>query len=142
MIVRLAADPQFRRSDGMGSSPGTQGGINSAPIPGDIAIPVVSLHTIGELFVPFHMEQIYARRAAAHGKADLLVTRAIRDVFHCGFTVDEEANAFDDLVNWVENGIKAGGDDILNPAAVASPDFGCAFTTSFSGSRGFLPPCP
>ena len=142
LIVRLAADPQFRRSDGMGSSPGSRGGINSAPIPGDIGIPVISLHTIGELFVPFHMEQIYARRVAAHGKSDLLVTRAIRDVFHCGFTLAEQEIAFDDLVNWVENGVKPDGDDILNPAAVADPAFGCDFTTSFSGSRGFLPPCP
>lgn len=85
MIVRLATDPQFRRSDRLGSSPGTCGGNNSVPIPGDIGIPVISLHTIGELFVSLSVEQIYVRPVAAHGKSDLLVSRAIRDVFHCGF---------------------------------------------------------
>ena len=75
------------------------------------------------------MEQIYARRVAAQGNADLLVSRAIRDVFHCRFTRLEETQAFDDLVNWVENGIKPGGDDILDPVAVAAANFGCNFTT-------------
>jgi hypothetical protein len=36
--------------------------------------------------------------------------------------------AFDDLVNWVVNGVKPAGDDILDPAVVAAPDFGCKFT--------------
>jgi hypothetical protein len=59
---------------------------------------VVSLHTLGELFVPFHMEQIYAQRPAANGNADLLVTRAIRDVRHCGFSLPEQIRAFADMV--------------------------------------------
>src|SRR2546422_11753487 len=75
------------------------------PISGRLPIPVLSLHTIGDLFVPFSMEQIYARRAAAQGASDLLVTRAIRDHNHCGFAVQEEARAFADRVNWVTNGI-------------------------------------
>jgi hypothetical protein len=54
---------------------------------------VLSLHTIGDLFVPFSMEQIYARRAAAEGASGLLVTRAIRDHGHCGFAVLEEEAA-------------------------------------------------
>src|SRR5437899_3077019 len=98
------------------------------PISGRLPIPVLSLHTIGDLFVPFSMEQIYARRAAAQGASDLLVTRAIRDHNHCGFAVQEEAAAFVDLVNWVTNGIKPAGDDILTPATVADPRFGCQFS--------------
>lgn len=39
---------------------------------------------------------------------------------------------FTDLVKWVEGGIKPAGDDILNPAAVASPTFGCQFTDKVS----------
>ena len=34
------------------------------------------------------------------------------------------------------------GDDILDLAAVAAPDFGCAFTEAFSAFRLFLPACP
>ena len=141
-IIRLIADPQFRRTEGLGSQPGSRAGVDSPPISGDIRVPVISLHTIGELFVPFHMEQIYARRVAQHGQSHLLAQRAIRDVFHCNFTVEEESRAFDDLVNWVENGVTPGGDDILNPAAVADPNFGCAFTEGPNPFRGFLPPCP
>jgi len=140
-IVRLAADPQYRRRDGIGSLPGSRGNGDSPQINGTISVPVISLHTIGELFVPFHMEQVYARRVAERGNSDLLVSRAIRDVFHCGFTLLEQTQAFDDLVNWVENGVKPEGDDILDPATVAADDFGCKFTT-FAGYRTVLPGLP
>lgn len=141
MILRVAADPQFRRKNGLGSSPGSRGNTDSPQINGNITVPVLSLHTIGELFVPFHMQQIYARRVAAQGASDLLVQRGMRDVLHCGFTIEEQIRAFDDLVDWVENGVKPAGDEILNPAVVADPNFGCNFTEGFSPFRGFLPPC-
>ena len=51
----------------------------------------------------------------------------------------EEERAFADLVNWVVNGVKPEGDDILDPAVVADPHFGCRF--SAPGHPGF-PPCP
>lgn len=140
LIVRIAADPQFRHPEGLGRAPGSRNDV--PPIHGNIRLPVLTLHTLGELFVPFHMEQIYARRVAERGNAELLVQRAIRDVLHCGFTLEEEAQAFDDLVEWVENGVRPAGDDVLDPAAVADPAFGCAFTTGFSPFRSFLPPCP
>ncbi len=102
------------------------------------------MHTLGELFVPFHMEQIYAERAAANGNADLLATRAIRDINHCGFfdestfSFPEIEAAFDDLVDWVQDGLPAAGDVVLDPAAVADPQFGCAFTLF---DRPGLEPC-
>lgn len=64
--------------------------------------------------------------------------RAIRDHGHCGFAVAEEETAFADLVNWVTNAVKPAGDDILTPAVVADPKFGCAF--SLPGHAGF-PAC-
>ena len=128
-VLRVAQDPQGRHPDGLANIPA---------ITGRLPIPVVSLHTIGDLFVPFSMEQIYARRAAAQGAADLLVTRAIRDHGHCGFAVQEETAAFTDLVNWVTNGVRPAGDDILTPAAVGDPKFGCQF--SVPGHAGF-PAC-
>ena len=147
LIVRVAGDPQYRRQDGMGMQPGAQGGTNSPPINGTFTVPVVSLHTLGELFVPFHMQQIYARRAEANGNRHLLVQRAIRDVFHCSFTPGEMTEAFDDLVNWVENGVRPGGDDVLNPATVADPSFGCAYTRDNPITNGYrpfvgVPSCP
>jgi pimeloyl-ACP methyl ester carboxylesterase len=130
-VLRVAQDPQGRHPNGIANIP---------PISGRLPIPVLSLHTIGDLFVPFSMEQIYARRAAAEGASDLLVVRAIRDHGHCGFAVQEEAAAFAALVNWVDRGVKPGGDDILNPAAVADPKFGCQF--SVPGHAGFAPCTP
>lgn len=140
LIVRVAAEPQYRHPNGLGGMPGSTA--VSPPISGKISIPVLSIHTIGELFVPFHMEQIYARRVAEQGRSGLLVSRAIRDGIHCNFTTQEQINAFNDLVNWVENGVKPGGDDILDPASVASPAFGCTYTVGFSALRATMPPCP
>jgi hypothetical protein len=56
------------------------------------------------------------------------VQRAIRGVLHCDFTAAELSTGFIDLVNWVENGVKPGGDDFLTPATVADPLFGCTYT--------------
>lgn len=128
-VLRVAADPNARKSQGVAKIP---------RINGNLPIPVLSLHTLGDLFVPFSMQQIYAERAATQGKQDLLVVRAIRDVGHCGFSVEEQEQGFADLVSWVENGIKPVGDDILNPATVADPLFGCRFTTP---DRAYAP-CP
>lgn len=101
---------------------------NIPPIEADFRIPVLSLHTIGDLFVPFSMEQVYARRARRTGRSELLVQRAYRDVRHCGFAPQEEAQAFADLVDWVENGVEPAGDDVLDARDVADPQFGCRFT--------------
>ena len=136
-IVRIASDPQYRHPNGLGIAPGSES--SSPAISGDIHIPVLSMHTLGELFVPFHMEQIYAQRVADHGAADLLVTRAIRDTRHCGFSLDEQVQAFDDLVSWVEDGVKPTGDDVLDPAIVGDADYGCQFTVP---DRPGLPACP
>ena len=126
-VLRVAADPQGRRPNGLANIP---------YISGDIKIPVLSLHTVGDLFVPLLMQQVYARRVASQGKSDLLVQRVIRDVNHCGFTPAEQERAFADLVNWVEKGIKPEGDDVLNPAVVADPKYGCKYTTV---QRGYDP---
>lgn len=128
-VFRVSEEAQGRHPNGLANVP---------PILGRLPIPAVSLHTIGDLFVPFSMEQIYARRVAAQGVADLLVERAIRDHNHCGFAVPEEAAAFAALVTWMETGVKPAGDDILNPAVVTAPNFGCQF--SVPGHPGF-PAC-
>jgi pimeloyl-ACP methyl ester carboxylesterase len=128
-VRRIAPSPQGLQPNGLANIP---------PIAGDIAIPVLTLHTLGDLFVPFAMEQIYARRVAEQGKANLLVARAIRDVGHCGFAMAEEERAFADLVTWVETGSRPLGDAILDPAVVADPKFGCQFTLV---KRPYAPAC-
>ncbi len=103
-------------------------------------VPVLSMHDIGDLFVPFSMEQVYAKRAAAQGRGKLFVSRAIRGLNHCDFTPSELAHGFDDLVKWVRTGHRPAGDDITNPAAVAKPTFGCRFTET--DRPAFNAPCP
>jgi pimeloyl-ACP methyl ester carboxylesterase len=140
-VQRLSADPQARRRNGIANVP---------PTTGNLKIPVLSLHTLGDLFVPFLMEQEYARRVATHGASNLLVQRATRDFGHCTFTPTELVTTFVDLVKWVDGGLKPACDDVLDPAAVASPSFGCTYTDKTAPrlwdqpGLGFLKPpaCP
>ncbi len=129
-IVRVSADPQ---------GPGPNGLAQVPVISGDINIPVLTLHNLGDLFVPVLNEIEYASRVAGNGKSDFLVQRAIRGVGHCDFTAAEFSSAFIDLATWVESGVKPDGDNWLDPAVVADKDFGCDFT---DGPHLFGTPCP
>ena len=102
-------------------------------INGEFSIPVVSIHTLGDLFVPFSMQQVYQQRAAAKGNANWLVQRAIRGASHCDFTVAEQVQAFADMVVWEQTGVKPAGDDVMTPATVANPAYGCTFTNNTLG---------
>jgi hypothetical protein len=135
-IFRSSGLPRLQRPNGLGGWP--QSSAVSPPINGTFRIPVVSLHTLGDMFVPFSMQQAYAERAAANGRDDLLAVRAIRGTSHCDFQLSELQQAWDDLVRWVEEGIPAEGDDILDPAAVAEPTFGCRFSAQRAGAMA----CP
>jgi hypothetical protein len=119
----------------------------------DFAVPVLTIHTLGDMYVPFGQEQSYLARATANGHAGRLVQRAIRAAGHCDFTVAEQARAFADLARWVEEGVKPAGDDVTTPATVAHPAYGCRFTdntlaaddsSAVKAARmpGKLPACP
>lgn len=120
-VQKLTADPQANRlrRDGLRWVPKVNGEIN---------VPVVSIHTLGDLFVPFSMQQTYAQRAAAKGTGQWLVQRAIRGVSHCDFTVAEQVEAFDAMTTWEAGGARPAGDDVLAAATVASPTYGCTWT--------------
>lgn len=134
LIFRIAAEPQTRRKQGLAQVP---------TITGDIDIPVLTLHNLGDLFVPVLNEVEYVHRVIAQGKSDLLVQRAIRGVNHCGFTGNELGSAFLELAAWVDGGQKPAGDNFSDPAEVASPDFGCQFTDFDGQPAHILPtPCP
>jgi hypothetical protein len=120
-------------------------------INGEFTIPVLTLHTLGDLFVPFSMEQLYRRRAESKGNGERLVQRAIRGSGHCEFTVAEQVDAFDALVRWEREGVKPLGDEVLDRAVVANDSYGCAFTKNAIGPddqpalatlRGAAPACP
>jgi pimeloyl-ACP methyl ester carboxylesterase len=106
-------------------------------------MPVLTMHTTGDLFVPIEMEQIYAREMQWNQQADkFLVQRAIRDVGHCTFTSAEWQQSYNDLFSWVETGVKPAGEDLVND--ISSPSLGCEWTMGEGGSglRGLLEPCP
>ena len=106
----------------------------------NISIPVVSIHTLGDLFVPFKMEQVYFDRAKARGTDKFLVQRAIRDVGHCAFTAAEATTAFDDMVKWEAGGPKPAGDDVKTAATLASPTYGCGFTKNTPSAEDYTSP--
>jgi pimeloyl-ACP methyl ester carboxylesterase len=96
-----------------------------APIQGRLEEPFLSIHTTGDFFVPFSLEQSYRRKVEASGAGELLVQRAIRRPGHCEISYGERSRAFDDLVRWVEEGIRPEGDDVLAPDLT---DVGLRFT--------------
>ena len=102
-------------------------------INGEIKIPVVSIHTLGDLFVPFSMQQVYQKRVAAKGNSQWLVQRAMRGASHCDFTVAEQVEAFEAMVKWERDGIKPSGDDVVTAATVAAPTYGCTYTIDTLG---------
>jgi len=102
--------------------------------------PVVTLHGVGDLFVPFSMEQDYRADAARSDRADLVVQRAIRTVAHCEFSPAEVGDAWRDLTSWVDRGRRPAGDDVRR---TDDPKFGCRFTdrTATDGTRALFPAC-
>ncbi len=111
-------------------------------ITGDFRVPVLTLHNLGDLFVPFGMEIDYARDVMWRGDPDLLVQRAIRGVRHCGFSDAEMEAGFADLVAWTEGGPRPAGDEMLDPKARAADDYGCRFTDPTPGAHLLATPCP
>ena len=122
--LTAAADANRQRRDGLRWIPAVNGAFK---------VPVLSMHTLGDMYVPFAMQQSYAQRAAKQGSLAFLVQRAQRGAAHCDFTVAEQAESFDALVKWEQGGAKPAGDDVLTAAVVAAPSYGCAFTNNATG---------
>ncbi|MEV1289809.1 hypothetical protein [Micromonospora sp. NPDC049679] len=115
-------------------------------IDGRPSAPVLSLHGLGDLFVPFSMEQAYRTDVARHGRSGLLVQRAIRTAQHCEFSDAEVGTAWEDLVRWVRSGHRPGGDPVADRAVVSRPDYGCRFSDPAAyaggvGTRRLYPAC-
>jgi len=127
LIPRFSCDPQACPTKPVTQDQAHDLGGNRE-LSGNIAVPVMTVETTGELTVPLSAGQDYADRVERAGRSNLLVQRAYRETDHCGFNADEIGEAFDDLVKWVDTGAKPAGDDIRDAKTVAAPDFGCRFT--------------
>jgi len=73
---------------------------------GDLEIPMLMLSTSRDPVLPGFHQESYLNRVSANGQSDWLVQRTVDRYGHCNFTPDELADAFTDLVAWVELGIK------------------------------------
>lgn len=131
-LLRVSADPN--------ANPERRDGLRWLPrISGQISVPVLTLHTTGDFYVPFKHQQNYLRAVQAAGKTNLLVQRAIRAAGHCEFTGPELVEGFNDLVAWEKGGPKPAGDDVLSANVVADPNYGCAYTRQ---TRAGVAACP
>lgn len=73
---------------------------------GQIGIPVVTLSTTRDPWIPALHETLFAGTVTAAGHADLLKQLSIDRWGHCSFTTLEAQAAFATLVQWVETGVK------------------------------------
>lgn len=132
VILRVRADPA--------ANVARPGGLRWLPaVNGEFSVPVLTLHTLGDFYVPFRHQQLYRQAAQANGNGDRLVQRAIRAAGHCEFDGAELVEAFNDLVTWERTGVRPAGDDVLTAATVASPTYGCRFTRK---TRAGVEACP
>lgn len=130
-VPRITADPE--------ANPLRDDGVRWIPlVNGDFDVPVLTMHTLGDFYVPFKHQQLYRERALENGNADMLVQRAIRAPSHCDFSDGEVQAAINDWLKWVNDDIKPAGDEVLDPAVVADANYGCTFTV---GERDKLPTC-
>ncbi len=139
-VDRVSADPD--------ANPLRNDGVRWIPlVDGDFDVPVLTMHTLGDFYVPFRHQQLYREKAEANGNEGLLVQRAIRAPGHCDFNFQEMNEAMNDWLTWVIDGTKPLGDEVLDPEVVAEPTYGCSYTRGFipgedPAPRADLPPCP
>jgi pimeloyl-ACP methyl ester carboxylesterase len=111
-VIRLAGDPQVRNVDP-----------DLSNLTGEVTVPLLMMHTTGDGWVPISEEQNFRRLADATGNGDLVVQRAIRATGHCDFSDQELTTAAQDLIGWVEGGVKPEGENILGSLEDAGLDF-------------------
>jgi len=73
---------------------------------GELRIPVLTIHNTRDPVVPFFHEALLADAVSARGFSDNLVQRSKNSYGHSAFTPDELLQNFQDLVHWVDTGVK------------------------------------
>jgi hypothetical protein len=132
-------EAMMRQSADRSANPPRNDGVRWLPeVHGDFDVPVLTMHTLGDFYVPFVHQQLYRQGAIRNGNDHLLVQRAIRAPGHCDFSAEETQQALTDWLNWVNGGDKPAGDVVLDPVTVADDNYGCTFTTP---QRDGLPAC-
>jgi pimeloyl-ACP methyl ester carboxylesterase len=73
---------------------------------GDLRIPMLTVHKTRDRLVPFRHEAEYQARVAAAGSSANLVQRSQNAFGHCDFDASYMVANFQDLVHWVDTGIR------------------------------------
>ena len=73
---------------------------------GNLRIPMLTYHKIRDRLVPFRHEAAYAAKVAAAGASSNLLQRSQDAYGHCDFAVTDIMGNFQDLVNWVNTGVR------------------------------------
>lgn len=74
---------------------------------GELRIPVLTIHNTRDPVVPFFHEGLLADAVQARGFSDNLVQRSKNSYGHVDFTATELVHNFQDLVAWVDTGVRA-----------------------------------
>ena len=123
-VVRVAGGP-----DAPEPGPGYSRLAGAAPVP------LLMMHTTGDGFVPITSMVGFGARAEEVGNGGMVSQRAIRSAVHCGFSLPEIEAALDDLVGWVENGVKPPGEDLSGALDDAGLDFTSPLRVGDPGGR-------
>lgn len=73
---------------------------------GDLAIPMVTLHTTRDPAVPLFHELEYAALVDQHNASSFLSQRTVSAFGHCALTDGQVLSAFDALITWAETGVR------------------------------------
>ena len=126
-VPRKPADPSLRNPAGPFRE--------VVPFDGRLLRPLITLHGTGDLQVPVSQQQALKRAVLRTGQQRMLVQRLVRAEGHCQFSSAERLRAFDDLVNWVRDGVRPEGDDVLGDLTNAGGRFTDPVRPSDPGQR-------
>jgi predicted esterase len=73
---------------------------------GDLRIPMITVHKTRDRLVPYRHEAAYQKRVADAGASGNLLQRSDASFGHCDFGVPQMMSNFQDLVGWVNSGVK------------------------------------
>lgn len=90
---------------------------------GNLKVPLLTIHDTGDGFVPIYNEQVLRKLVDGAGNGNNLVQRAVRRFLHCDFSIEERNRAFNDMINWVKNGVKPEGQDLRGSLIDAGKPF-------------------
>jgi hypothetical protein len=73
---------------------------------GDLRIPMITLHKTRDRLVPFRHDSVYQAAVDVAGRSANLLRRSQDSFGHCDLGVPTMMQNFNDLVSWVNTGVK------------------------------------